>query len=231
MPIQSMNFKRILAHKLGNLVMMTRNPVELLDEPDLLPDQRQQLKDMLVDSLTRMEEMVKDLTDLGRAEELEDELVITSPPGVVVEEAVSRATTLAQSKGITLVYEEKGQAPHDLTGQIELLGRALDGVIENAINYSCSGGRIEVSLAFEGDDALIRVSDTGLGVLPEDLKNIFEPFYHPKDMRTSSVPNMGLKLTLTRAVIEGHGGRVEVESVVDKGSVFTLRLPLNRPAP
>ena len=105
------------------------------------------------------------------------------------------------------------------------LVRAIDNLIRNAVKY----GREERTIAIcaAGDTARVRLSvaDRGRGIAAGELPRIFEPFYRASDVVEAQLPGSGLGLTIVRRIVEGHGGRVTVESRVGEGSVFTIDLP------
>jgi PAS domain S-box-containing protein len=107
------------------------------------------------------------------------------------------------------------------------LKQAIDNLVVNAINYTPEGGRVLVQLRIEQHDsvkcATVRVRDTGIGIAPEALPRIFEPFYRAVE---TAIEGTGLGLTISREIIELHGGTISVESQVGKGSTFSIRLPL-----
>ncbi len=228
--MRSTNFKRILAHKLGNLLMLSRNPADMIDDPDLPPDQREQLKAMLIDSLERMEEIVRDLTDLGRAEELDSEPHGVFHPGELVEQVVDQGRRLAEEKGVALVFRQMNGLAVKLCGQVDLIERAVTGLLEIALQSTPSGGQVEIMVGLEDGCAVIGVADGGPGFEPEDLPHVFDPFFQSRHRRHADLPNLGLTLTLARAVTEAHGGRVAAESDGEAGSTFWLILPLDRHA-
>jgi len=106
--------------------------------------------------------------------------------------------------------------------------RAVFNIVDNAIKYTGAGGNIELSAGLEkmdGSDFIgISVSDTGPGISAEEHGKVFEKYY--RSPRTSSVNGTGLGLAIVREVAKAHGGRVELKSELDKGSIFTLLLPL-----
>ena len=104
----------------------------------------------------------------------------------------------------------------------------LLNLIDNAVHYTPSSGSIQLSLAHEGDYALIAVQDTGIGIPKEHLKRIFERFYRVDKSRARSEGGVGLGLAISRRIAEVHGGRIEVESEVGVGSTFTVFLPLKK---
>src|SRR5690606_40250761 len=94
--------------------------------------------------------------------------------------------------------------------------------------FTPEGGRIEVSLRREGDEAVFSVSDTGPGIAPEDLANLFQPFWQAQ---RSGTEGAGLGLSIARGIVEGHGGRIWAESSPGDGSTFHFTIPLHLPGP
>lgn len=111
----------------------------------------------------------------------------------------------------------------------KLLRRALVNLLTNAIKYSPAGGEVRLSLALDGDDAVIRISDQGIGIPPEDLSRLFEPFHRAANV--AGLPGTGLGLLIAKQSVELHGGSISVESAVGQGTTFTVRLPLAGRAP
>jgi signal transduction histidine kinase len=105
--------------------------------------------------------------------------------------------------------------------------QAVGNLVSNAIKYSPAGGKIEVELRVERAEAVITVRDRGLGIPPEELPHIFEPFRRGTDVATGA----GLGLSVLHRIVTAHGGRVEVESEAGRGSTFRVRLPLRAPLP
>jgi signal transduction histidine kinase len=102
------------------------------------------------------------------------------------------------------------------------LEQVAANLIDNAIKYTGSGGRVEVTTARAGNDALLSVRDTGRGIPPSDLPRIFDRLFRGDAARTER--GLGLGLSLVRAIVEAHGGTVTVESEVGHGSTFVVRL-------
>jgi signal transduction histidine kinase len=107
---------------------------------------------------------------------------------------------------------------------VRRLQQALHNLLSNAIKYSPSGGEVSTVVRTEPDSIIVEVSDAGVGILPEDRERIFEPFRRSQATR-DLVPGTGLGLASTRKIIEAHGGKIEVESEVGKGSTFRLVIP------
>ena len=102
----------------------------------------------------------------------------------------------------------------------------FSNLISNAVNYSPDGGEIVVSLAPTGDFLEVCVSDTGIGIEPEEIPKIFDKFYRIKDQRTRHVRGSGLGLAIVKGIVESHHGSVEVESRPGLGTTFRVLLPI-----
>jgi signal transduction histidine kinase len=95
--------------------------------------------------------------------------------------------------------------------------------VVNAINYTPEKGSITVQLQIQDQHLLMQVVDTGVGISPENLESLFQPFFRVNQDRNGT----GLGLTICKNIVELHGGSIHVESEVGKGSTFTVRLSLN----
>jgi signal transduction histidine kinase len=96
-------------------------------------------------------------------------------------------------------------------------------LVDNAIKYTEPGGLVEIRTRTSGDHAEIDVKDTGIGIPERDLPHVFERLY--RGDRSRSQPGLGLGLSFVKAICEAHGGTVTVESALNEGATFTVRLP------
>jgi signal transduction histidine kinase len=216
----------ILSHDLRNPLGLARGSIELLDEPDLPQEQRAQLKDMIVHSLDRMDQLIQDVMDLEQVESAGGQTAVPFRLPVVVRKVVEQNRTKAARQGITLNYTETQAPPHQLHGHAVLVGQAVENLIGNAIKYTPAGGTVDVSLNVEGRYAVIRVKDTGYGIPADSLPHLFQKFYRVPDTRIRHIHGTGLGLSVVKASADVHGGYVTVNSELDKGSEFALYLPL-----
>jgi signal transduction histidine kinase len=172
--------------------------------------------------------------------------IVASMLGFARKNAMQREMTdLAQLAEEVLILSDKDLAKHHVQverkfhdkvrapvvpGQIEQI---LLNLVINARQAMPRGGklRIEIRENLQAQMAEIRVSDTGIGIPPEQLRLIFEPFYSTKEPDEHGHGGSGLGLSVCRQIIEQHNGRIRVESVVGKGSTFTVKLPLKTEEP
>jgi signal transduction histidine kinase len=124
-----------------------------------------------------------------------------------------------------------------VSGDAALLRQAITNVVDNAIKYTPSGGEVTVGLSIRAEDegrrsrAVVRVSDTGIGIAPDDQVRLFEKFYRVKRRDAPSVSGSGLGLSIVKSIVERHGGEVRVDSELNKGSTFYIILPLSERRP
>lgn len=111
-------------------------------------------------------------------------------------------------------------------GDADRLTQAVGNLLSNAARYTPEGGRIDVSLTAEGDRAVVRVADTGIGIPEENGEQVFSRFWRADSAREASTGGLGIGLAIVKEVVERHGGMVAAERRPGGGSVFTLRLPL-----
>lgn len=131
---------------------------------------------------------------------------------------------IAQQKGIAWQTAIPNRLP-TLPLDSDRLGQAIGNLVSNAIKYTPSEGTIAVNAGTTETSVWIGVSDTGLGINPEEQPFIFEPFFRGR-RKNSAVEGMGLGLTITRDLVMAHNGRLEVDTIPDQGSHFTIWLPL-----
>ena len=142
----------------------------------------------------------------------------------VIEEITLSVVEYAENKGVSLIFdtdvEEKIMAC-----DADKIERVMLNVLSNAIKFSEKGGHIEVYLHDKGESVLITVKDTGIGIPKEKLDIIFERFRQVDASLTRKAEGSGIGLSLVKALVEAHGGKITVESEVGKGSKFTIELP------
>jgi signal transduction histidine kinase len=124
-----------------------------------------------------------------------------------------------------LSFESHSVPP--VLGDAQWLKQALINLLDNALHYTPSGGAVTIRLQTVGDGVAVAVEDTGHGIEPEHLPHLFERFYRTDWARAKDAGGTGLGLPIVKEIVEAHGGTISVTSQVDKGSIFTLRLPLS----
>jgi PAS domain S-box-containing protein len=113
----------------------------------------------------------------------------------------------------------------ELVGDRTRMAQLLDNLISNAIKFTSEGGRVEIRLQTDGRSVLIEVSDTGMGIAPEDQERLFERFFRTAEATRRAIQGTGLGLAITKAIAEAHGGSIGVRSEVGVGTTFVVELP------
>jgi len=215
----------MVAHEMRNALGPLANAVEVMarravNDPavlDLVPIARRQLRQLDV--------MTGDLLDLGRA--LTDERLHFLAVGVqdVVAAVVAAWRPAAVSKGQAMSIVMPASTLYVMADRVRL-EQALQNVICNAIKYTPDGGHIRVLVSVAADMATIRISDSGIGLLPADMANVFDLFYRA-DRADATRDGVGIGLALARRLVERHGGTIGVSSAgLGLGAAFTIALPL-----
>ncbi len=136
---------------------------------------------------------------------------------------------IAESGGLTLLVDAPDEKVPIWADQ-EKVRVILENLISNAVKFTPPGGRVHVSLRRRSGEVEVAVADTGIGIGAENLERIFERFYQVEEHMTRRHGGIGLGLSIVRGLVELHGGRVSVESVLGQGSRFTVVLPAPRDA-
>jgi signal transduction histidine kinase len=212
-----------VAHDLRTPMARLRGTAELaLQMPEDLEACREALADSLEES-ERVLTMLKTLMDISEAEAgtMKLDLTTINLPDLV-RHVIDLYQIIAEERKITLsaVVPEKLRLQADRVR----IQQALANLLDNGIKYNVPGGSVTVTAEQCDQQLLLRVSDTGLGIPPDDLPRIWDRLFRGDKSRTEK--GLGLGLSLVKAVVQAHHGSVEVTSKPEKGSVFTVVLPV-----
>ena len=183
----------------------------------------------LVKESHRMGEMITDLISLSKLQGAEalPEMVPVSIDDVI-DDAIERNHVNAENREIDLT-----RGPHtgiNVMGDRSLLTAAVSNLVSNAINYSPNGQPVSISQKVVRENVvLVRVTDRGIGIAPEDQKRVFERFYRVDKARSRSTGGTGLGLAIVKHVVANHGGNIKLWSRPGTGSTFTIELPIYQP--
>jgi signal transduction histidine kinase len=192
------------------------------DDPSVVPRFASQLEREAV----RLSRVVSDLLDLSRLESGSalDEIVSL---GAAAREEAQRLEETAKQAGVALEIVTKDNQP--VRGSPRDLALLVRNLVDNAIRYSHGGDRVLVEVDSDGTEVALRVSDTGIGIPSRDISRIFERFYRVDRARSRETGGTGLGLAIVKHVVENHGGTLEVESELGRGTTFRVRLPATSP--
>jgi PAS domain S-box-containing protein len=221
-------FVATVSHDLRAPLTFMRGYATMLPMVGSLSEKQQEYLDKIMTGIEQMATLVEDLLNLGR---IEAGVGLEKSPchiGAVVVEAVDGMRARAAAKGLTLRMEASDPAPVIL-GDAALLRQAVANLVDNAIKYTPSGGTVTVGLRATPQEVFINVTDTGIGIAQEDQVRLFEKFFRIHRRESENVVGTGLGLAIVKSIVERHGGRVSVESVLNEGSTFTIVLPITAP--
>jgi signal transduction histidine kinase len=220
-------FLAMLAHELRNPLAPIRNAVELMRQVESGDPTFQPSREMVERQVKHLARLVDDLLDVSRLTQgsirLRKEVVDL---GDVVERAVDATHSLIESRGHTLSLSLP-DPPIRLEADAARLEQMVSNLLNNSAKYTMPGGHIWLSAERQGEEALIRVRDNGIGVPPDVLGRVFEPFVQSDGSLARSEGGLGIGLTLVRSLTEMHGGTVEAHSPgLGQGSEFVVHLPI-----
>jgi len=174
----------------------------------------------------RLVKLVDDLLDLSQLESKRVTLDLRRVNvAALVAHTVDKLQPLAQGSGLLL--EQAAPPEVWVTADRDRLEQVLTNLIDNALKYTPTGGRVDVRVAQADREVEISVSDTGKGIGPADLPHVFERFYRADRSRTRGSGGTGLGLAIARHIVEAHGGRIRVDSLLDEGTTFLFTIPQN----
>ena len=185
---------------------------------------RKRFVEIIREHARRLARLTDDLLKLSRIEagRLDLESRPVSVAGLV-NGCVETARLKAESRGLRIVVElPEGLPP--VRGDAVQLDEVLQNLIDNALQYTPSGGRIDVTAYSNGHEVIFTVADTGIGIPESDLERIFERFYRVDAARSREAGGTGLGLSIARHIVDAHGGRIWVESAVGQGSRFRFSI-------
>jgi signal transduction histidine kinase/tetratricopeptide (TPR) repeat protein len=182
--------------------------------------------DTIVNESERLTRLLNSVLDFSKIEQGKKtyHLTPTSLPEVVQASAQALEYPLAQ-QGFELRVAVEGDIPA-VRADRDALQQAILNLLTNAMKYSSESREIDLRLRRRNGEAVIQVTDRGIGIAPEEQARIFEKFYRGPATENKLIPGTGLGLTLVDHVVKAHGGRVEVRSAPHKGSTFSIHLPL-----
>lgn len=220
------DFVAMVSHEFRTPLTSIHGYVSLLldEEERLRPDDAHYLK-VVARNTERLHRLVTDLLSSAQHDGRPMDIV-RAPTNIseIVRASVESARPAAEAKDLVLGVE----MPSHLRIMVDpqRFAQVVDNLVSNAVKYTPAGGRVEVSLAGYDDHIELAVVDTGIGIDPTDRDRLFTRFFRTRDAEERSIQGIGLGLSITKKIVETHGGRIEVESS-ERGSTFRVWLPLD----
>ena len=222
---QIKQFTAVVSHELRTPLAILTGELEVALRSDKSPEEYQTLLISALEEVGRLSKVVRTLLDLSRAEtgqvSIDHQTVNLS---IMLDDLSEDAMILAEERSISVGSMIEPNIVID--GDSVRLHQALLNIVDNAIKYTPEGGDILMRLVKEGDRAILRVSDTGVGIAPEHLPHIFDRFYRADQARSQDIQGNGLGLSIVKWIVEAHEGTIRAESTQDKGTMITIVLPI-----
>jgi len=201
----------------------------LLKDDSLSAEERQQYLQVATAQSMRLRQLIEELFELAKLES--SETILNIEPFSLAELAhdiMHKFKLEAEKRGISIQADFVNDLPFAY-GDIGLIQRVLDNLIENALRYTPTGGRITLSLTNASDNIMVKIADTGQGIPEDEIAHIFDRFYRLEKNRTASDTNAGLGLSIAKRIIDLHDSTIQAVSKLDKGTTFSFSLSTYQP--
>ena len=212
------------SHELRTPISVIRGEADVALSQERSPAEYRESLTVVLDEARRLSRLVDDLLNLARADAGH---VTLQTHDFYLNELLAECCRNVQGLAHTRGLELECLPGNDLqfTGDEQLLRRLVINLLDNAIRYTPSGGKVTASLEATASSVQLRVSDTGIGIAPTDAARIFERFYRAGEARSRQDGGFGLGLAIVRWIAESHRGSVTCTSELGRGSTFTVTLP------
>ena len=221
-------FSANAAHELRTPLAVLQTNLEVFEKkqkPEMI--EYRQLFTMIKEQTARLSQLVGTLLDMTNLKSVPrtDQVSLEE----LVDEVFCDLDPIAEKAGISIHFNDSSnQDLHtDVTGSYVLLYRAVYNLVENAIKYNRPHGSVSVSVKQENGQAMVLVTDTGIGISPENQKKIFDPFFRVDKSRSRAMGGAGLGLALVDSIAKEHRGTVKVLESSSAGSTIVLMLPVD----
>lgn len=214
---------RTVTHELANPLTAIIGYTDLLLAEDLAPRTIERLE--LIDAASqRMETLISQVLRAGGRERATPDPRRRVDVSELVAASVESFAPAAAAGDVEMVLTATDAAP--VVADAFRLRQVFDNLLSNAVKYTPRSGAVSVVATRTDTDAVVTISDTGIGIAPEDLPRIFEDFFRAETAIDAGVPGTGLGMGIVRGIIEQHAGTLDLESTPGAGTVVTVRLPL-----
>lgn len=222
-------FSASAAHELRTPITVLRTKLDVFKKKKREQHEYDELVTTMETYIDRLSSIITDLlefaetSELGETENVSLDAVITT----VVDDLESVAQNNMVNMQIDVQPKVQSEAQNFIVkGNTNLLYRALYNLVENAIRYNNEEGSVNITLETRGQEGVIIIADTGVGIAPEQRELVFEPFYRVNKSRSREFGGAGIGLSLVKTILKRHGAFITVSENNPQGSVFTIRIPL-----
>ncbi len=217
-------FVASVSHELRTPLTSIRGYLELMRDDNVLNDEHEEMLGIVDRNAERLLGLVNDLLFAAQ-------VAAGSPIKLAVEQfdladivadATAAAAPRAENGGVVLEVEAE---PTPLQADATRIAQVADNLISNAIKFTPPGGIVRVVLSSDADDAVLTVSDSGMGIADDEQADLFSRFHRTKAAKKGAIPGTGLGLSIVKSIVAAHGGTVTFESTVGAGTSFVVTLP------
>ncbi len=221
---QQTRFTADASHELRTPLSILMSQTELALRKERSAGEYREALGVCLRAAHRMKAVVEGLLTLARADVRDLDLRRERfDLGKVVEETAAMLGPLAIEKKVTLTVSAE---PAEVLGDRERWREVVTNLVSNALRYNREGGRVDAALSVKGNEAVLTVADTGIGIPEKDWPHVFERFYRVDKARSREQGGSGLGLSITKWIVEAHGGSLSFISREGEGTTFTVRLAL-----
>lgn len=221
------------AHELRTPIAVLRTKLDVFKKKKRKQSEYDELVDTMETYIDRLSAIIANLleltetSELGEVEDVSLDAVITTVVDDLESVAQNNMVNVQVNTQIDAHSETQSEAQNlTVKGNANLLYRAIYNLVENAIRYNHKGGSVNITLETEGQERLVTIADTGVGIAPEQRELVFEPFYRVNKSRSREFGGAGIGLSLVKTILKRHGASITVSENDPQGSVFTIRIPL-----
>ena len=222
-------FSASAAHELRTPIAVLRTKLDVFKKKKREQHEYDELVTTMETYIDRLSSIITDLLEFAETSELGEAEDVSLDS--VIKTVVDDLESVAQNNMINMQIDEQSMTQSEaqtfiVKGNTNLLYRALYNLVENAIRYNNEEGSVNITLETRGQEGVIIIADTGVGIAPEQRELIFEPFYRVNKSRSREFGGAGIGLSLVKTILKRHGASITVSENNPQGSVFTIRIPL-----
>ncbi|MBX2991140.1 MAG: HAMP domain-containing protein [Bacteroidetes bacterium] len=223
---QTRQFSSDASHELRTPLTIMRGEIELALRNEKTPAEYREILSSTLEEILRLKSIIDNLLTLGKADHGVLDLKLEEVHlDSLIKDLFDDSEMLAESKQIHV--ELKNTEPVTIVGDKGRLHQLFLNIVDNAIKYTPRGGHVAISVQRLNGSALVEVEDDGIGIPEQDIDKIFDRFYRVDKARSREMGGTGLGLSIAKWIAEIHRGTITVESEIDKGSRFTVTIPIN----
>ena len=222
-------FSASAAHELRTPIAVLRTKLDVFKKKKREQHEYDELVTTMETYIDRLSSIITDLLEFAETSELGEVEDVSLDS--VIKTVVDDLESVAQNNMINMQIDIQPKAQSEaqdfiVKGNTNLLYRALYNLVENAIRYNNEEGSVSITLETRGQEGVIIIADTGVGIAPEQRELVFEPFYRVNKSRSREFGGAGIGLSLVKTILKRHGASITVSENTPQGSVFTIRIPL-----